>query len=153
MNLEEYRCNLWKRDDIEEEHFLVAVPEQHYTVGMDKMSFKQVEVVNVPSHTHFSKLPHYQKKTGKEEMVEKLREQLEYWQMQMAGKQANEMNAMSGVADEDFDGKSNAGSYYRYKKRDEACCRFLDALQENPRRSDTHIYHDHYSEVTYPNEL
>lgn len=150
--LKEKEAVLYKRTDIDETHFFVAVPDQHWTVGMDKMQLENLAQRRVPIHTRFTKLPYWNAKSSKEEIIEGLREQLDYWETQMASKQANQMNALSGVVDEDFEAGKNTDSYYRYQKRAEACCHFLDELQENPRIDDVKIFNEHYTEVSYPNE-
>lgn len=151
-DLEKNQAKIYKRTDIGKSHFFVAIPDQHWTRGMDRMKKDVVASHYVPTHTHFTKLPHWNKKAGKEEIIEALREQLEYWQLQMAGKQANQLNYETGSREE-LDQEGNAESYYRYQKRAEAVCHFLDVLQENPRMSDVNIYHTHYKEVSYPEWL
>lgn len=150
IDLEKNQAKIYKRTDIDGEHYFVAIPDQHWTRGMDRMQRETVASKYVPTHTRFTKLPHWNSLTSKEELIEGLREQLEYWELQMAGKEADEINAMTGMGDEDFDYGKNKESYYRYKKRAEACCYFLDVLQENPGTEDVKIYHTHYTDVEYP---
>jgi hypothetical protein len=148
--LEKYECKLWKRVDIDSEHYLVAIPDQHYTVGMDEMKFEPVEYAYVPSHTRFSKLPSYRVELGKEEMVEKLRKQKEYWEEKMNGKKANELNRAS--ASDDVDKQKNIESFYRFQKRAEVCAKFIDALQEEPTPEDLKVHGQKYTELTYEPE-
>lgn len=128
------QAQLYKREDME--HFFVAVPDQHWTKGMDELPLESWAYAPVPQNTHFTKTPNWQSINKKEEMITCLRNQKEYWEKQIAGEIANELNdadKMSGGGDID--------KHDRYKQRVKACSIFLQALQENPSIEDQRIFH------------
>jgi hypothetical protein len=114
------------------EHYFVAVPEQHWSEGMDEMPLEILATIEVPPRTRFTKLPPWQSINKKDEFVRCLRNQKEYWEMQIAEEGAAALNHGNTMDEDRFD---------RYKQRVKACSVFLQVLQENPLPDDTRIFH------------
>lgn len=129
------QAKLYKREDME--HYFVTVPEQHWTKGMDEMPLEQVAYCPVPPRTKFTKTPNWQSINREDAMITCLRNQKEYWEKQMAGEIAQELNDADKLG-----GGGDIDKHDRYKQRVKACSVFLQALQENPSIEDQSIFHD-----------
>lgn len=135
------QAKLWKVEG--EEHYFVAVPDQHYTNWMNKTAFEQLAYFPVPPRTNFTKCPNSHSQSSRGDLVEGLREQLEYWELQMYGEVAKEWN----YADK-RGGGGDIEKYERYKQRVICCSIFLKALQENPLTTNTQILREEKVETS-----
>jgi len=114
----------------------------------EEPKIRKIAEAEVPQYTEFSKLPHHgeplkQEPLEKHELVEALREQKEYWELQMAGEKAKEINYATGTGEERRDYSKNE----RYRKRVRACSIFLQVLQDSPTSDDRRIFYGEEVEV------
>lgn len=135
-------AKLYRRTDVDDEHFFVVIPEQYWTKGLDEMNLDTVASAPVPKRTRFTKLPRWSSTNSRRKLVEALREQKEYWEMQMAGEITEEWNDADKLG-----GGGNIDKYERYKERVRACSVFLQHLQENPSSDDRRIFHGEKVEI------
>ena len=129
------QAKLYKVADSDREHYLVAIPDQHWTKGLDRMKLESVAWAAVPPRTEFTKVPNWQTSTSKEDMVEALREQKEYWEKQMFGIQADNLNGFDTQNECD----KAVEKFERYKKRVKACSIFIQHLADRPVHEDREI--------------
>ncbi|WP_226006054.1 hypothetical protein [Natrinema salinisoli] len=120
--MSELQADLLKVDG--EDHYFVAIPDRFWCEWMDERTTEEslVETGRVPPRTQFTKLPSFQTRTSKEEMIEALRDQKEYWELKACGEIAKELNNRDGSRE----------TYNRYKQRATCCRDFLMALVDRP---------------------
>ena len=129
------QAKLYKVADKDREHYIAAVPDQHWTKGLDEKKLESVAWAAVPPRTEFTKVPNWQVVTSKEDMIEALREQKEYWEKQMFGIQADNLNGFD--TQEECD--KAVEKFKRYEKRVEACSIFIQNLVEHPLHEDKEV--------------
>lgn len=89
----------------------------------------------MPDNTRFTKTPHWQSINSKDEIVEGLRDQKEYWEKQMFGIQADNLN---GFDTQDECDKA-VERFKRYEQRVRACSIFIQTLIDDTRLEDEEI--------------
>jgi len=116
--------------------------EEHYFVLRDNhfrpsdRELKSLAQCLIPKHTRFSKLPWYTNFADQKQMIKALREQKKYWESQMAGELAQELDDADKLG-----GGGDIEKHDRYKQRVKACSIFLQALQDRPQPDDKRIFH------------
>ncbi|MFU1780212.1 hypothetical protein ACM16X_02395 [Haloarcula japonica] len=127
------QATLYKGIKDEEEHYIV-LKESH--IRPSDREIKSLAQCPIPKHTVFSKLPWINDFADREQMIEALREQKDYWESQIASEIAQELNDADKLG-----GGGDIEKHDRYKQRVKACSIFLQALQDRPQLNDKRIFH------------